>query len=369
MPPGFIGTVDEQVVAAAVLVDEVQRSGSSLFGLRHEGSTRVLTVFPGDQSGLGASELAVIAGSTEHSLPPRQDLGPAPRAWHCAPQSRALSLNRAHFTYCARHFAHFAMDIPLGNRLIELRGRIVANFDAGNWEELGLLTGHSDRINQHPRLLRSLSWGDEDYAGNVLTVLRSMVESDPRTLHVIESYLDRNFPGESTYISAKPAERRVTFAPHVFDLPDADVELDLVAVLMPFAMEFDRVYASIKRAANRCGLRSLRADDIWEDTTIVQDIFSLIFRAQVVVVDFTGRNPNVMYETGIAHTLGKHVIPISQSLEDVPFDMRHHRVLKYLSNGEGIESLALNLQKKLRQFSPSSAQPLGDDDDEDDLPL
>ena len=46
------------------------------------------------------------------------------------------------------------MDLALGKRLIDLRGRIVANFDSGNWEEVGLLTGHSDVINNHDRLLR-----------------------------------------------------------------------------------------------------------------------------------------------------------------------------------------------------------------------
>ena len=77
----------------------------------------------------------------------------------------------------------------------------------------------------------------------------------------------------------------------------------------------------------------------------------MIFRANVIVVDFTGKNANVMYETGIAHTLGKHVVPISQSLEDVPFDMRHHRVLKYLPNGEGMAALESKLSEKLRQVS------------------
>jgi hypothetical protein len=252
------------------------------------------------------------------------------------------------------------MDAALGNRLIDLRARIVDGFDAGNWEELGLLTGATELITRHPRLLRSLFWGDEDYAGNVLTVLRGMVERDPRTLPIIDAYLDKNFPADSTYVSAKPSERRITFAPYVFQIPDGYVELDLVAVMMPFAMEFAAVHESIKSATTSCGLRCLRADDIWEDTTIVQDIFALIYRAQVVVVDFTGKNPNVMYETGVAHTLGKHVIPISQSLEDVPFDMRHHRVLKYLPNSEGLLKLTADLATKLRQVSvgtPASPAP------------
>lgn len=258
------------------------------------------------------------------------------------------------------------MDTVIGNRLIELRARIVGGFDSGNWEEVGLLTGTTELITHHPRLLRSLSWGDEDYAGNVLTVLRKIVEGDPRTLSIIEDYLDKNFPTKSTYISAKPAERRITFAPYVFQVPDGYVELDLVAVMMPFSMEFNSVYEAIKQATLKCSLRCFRADDIWDDTTIVQDIFSLIFRAQVVIVDFTGKNPNVMYETGIAHTLGKHVVPVSQNLEDVPFDMRHHRVLKYLPNVEGLTKLTSDLSAKLHQVSigtPPSRSPQVEDDE------
>jgi hypothetical protein len=70
------------------------------------------------------------------------------------------------------------MDKHLGKRIISLRQAIVANFNAGNWEEVGLMTGQSEAIATYPRLLRSLSWGDEDYAGNVLGVLRQIAEED-----------------------------------------------------------------------------------------------------------------------------------------------------------------------------------------------
>jgi hypothetical protein len=265
------------------------------------------------------------------------------------------------------------VDVALGNRIIDLRARIAPNFAAGNWEELGLLTGASEIIDRHSRLLRSLEWGDNDYDGNVLEVLRLIVSSNPHALPVIESYLDRKFPGDGQYVSAKPSERKITFAPNVFQVPDANVELDLVAVMMPFSKEFDPVYAAIGSACSTNAFRCLRADNIWDEPTIIQDIFNLIFRAQVVVVDFSGRNSNVMYETGIAHTLGKHVVPITQSLDDVPFDMRHHRTLKYLPNTEGLATLGQGLVSKLKQFSvsppkvsalpvPSSARPPSDDD-------
>jgi len=244
------------------------------------------------------------------------------------------------------------VDYDLGKRILVLRERVVADFNAGDWEEIGLLTGYSDLISKHPRLLRSLSWGDEDYAGNALTIIKRIAELDENAFAVFEKHVAEKYPEESQFISAKPSERKITFAPSVFQVPEnSAIESDLVAVMMPFNAAFDTVHEGIRRACNAAGYRCLRVDDIWEESTVIQDIFNLIFRAHVVVVDFTGKNPNVMYETGIVHTLGKHVVPVSQSLDDVPFDMAHHRILKYLPNGEGIEVMVRKLAEKLRQVS------------------
>lgn len=243
------------------------------------------------------------------------------------------------------------MDNSVANRILEIKDRILADFNSGNWEEIALLTGATDLIVNHPRLLRSLAWGDEDYEGNVLQVLRRIADRNPAALGTIGEYIDKRFAVQSTYISAKPSQRRITFAPYVFQVPELTVESDLLAVMMPFAMEFDSAFDAIKRSASECDLHCLRADDIWEEVTIIQDIFNLIYRSSIVIVDFTNKNPNVMYETGIAHTLGKHVIPITQSLADIPFDIGHHRTLKYQSNNEGLATLTSELTKKLRQVS------------------
>ena len=243
------------------------------------------------------------------------------------------------------------MDKQLGRRILELSERIVPNFNAGDWEAVGFITGHSDIIDGHHRLYRSLSWGDEDYSGNVLTVLGSLAQREVSSLDEVEKLLDRKYPQESQFVSAKESPRKITFAPHVFEVPDLVVEQDLLGVMMPFSAEFGPVHSAIKAACDAVGFRCLRADDIWETSTVMQDVFNLLVRAKTVVVDFTGKNPNVMYETGIAHTLGKLVIPISQSLADVPFDIAHHRILKYLPNTEGFANLESRLTTKLRQVA------------------
>ncbi len=128
--------------------------------------------------------------------------------------------------------------------------------------------------------------------------------------------------------------------PKVFTISDPEVTEDvLVSAMMPFDASFAGVYASIQGAAEDVGLRCRRADEIWETPAIIQDIVNLIDRARVVVCDCTGRNPNVFYEIGIAHTLGREVILLTQSEHDVPFDLRHLRYIRYLNNGEGLQQL------------------------------
>lgn len=136
--------------------------------------------------------------------------------------------------------------------------------------------------------------------------------------------------------------------PSVFRVPSGKAEHDLVSVMMPFEMAFDGVYAAIKAACKAGKLRCQRADDIWEEAEVIQDVFSLIYRSRVVICDFTGRNPNVFYEAGIAHTLGKLVIPIVQNDADIPFDLRHLRFIRYLNNDEGRKDLTTQVSEKLR---------------------
>lgn len=55
-------------------------------------------------------------------------------------------------------------------RLIETR------FTAGDWRELGHLTGTAEIIERHPRLLRSLEWHDPDYSGCVMEVIPHVLD-------------------------------------------------------------------------------------------------------------------------------------------------------------------------------------------------
>jgi len=71
------------------------------------------------------------------------------------------------------------------HEIIAIKDLIVAHFTKSDWLELGYKLGSYDIIEKHPRLLRSLNWGDEDYDGNVLQVLTKIIERDSNNFNAI----------------------------------------------------------------------------------------------------------------------------------------------------------------------------------------
>lgn len=102
-------------------------------------------------------------------------------------------------------------------------------------------------------------------------------------------------------------------------------------VMQPFAGTLGTYYESIfKPAITQAGLEPVRADaDIFATGKIIDQIWRGINTASVLVAELTTKNPNVFYELGLAHALHKPVVLVSSNEEDVPFDLRHIRVIVY----------------------------------------
>lgn len=106
---------------------------------------------------------------------------------------------------------------------------------------------------------------------------------------------------------------------------------DTCFVMMPFADPIGGYYKSVyEPAVSKAGLRAVRADDeIFATGKVIDQIWTGITSAKVLVAELTGRNPNVFYELGLAHALQKPVVLVSSNQEDVPFDLQHIRVIYY----------------------------------------
>lgn len=104
----------------------------------------------------------------------------------------------------------------------------------------------------------------------------------------------------------------------------------LCFVVMPFADQFFLQYEeAILPALQSAGLRGVHAGEIFGTREIMEDIWESICVSRLVIADVTGRNANVFYELGIAHTLGKPCIVITQNQQDVPFDITARRYIHY----------------------------------------
>lgn len=121
-----------------------------------------------------------------------------------------------------------------------------------------------------------------------------------------------------------------------------------VFVLMPFNEDFDDIYKlGIKEAAKEVGAYAERVDEQIFTEGILERIFNQISKADVIVADMTGRNPNVFYEVGYAHALGKIVLLLTQKADDIPFDLKHKQHIVYGNSGSKIQNIRNELNPKL----------------------
>src|SRR5436190_11202447 len=117
---------------------------------------------------------------------------------------------------------------------------------------------------------------------------------------------------------------------------------------MPFASKFDAVFRAIKDVIQReLGITCTRTDDLLGGGDIIEDILGGLATSELIIVDVTGRNPNVFYELGIAHMCKPvdKVILITQEIDSIPFDLRPFRHVVYKPSTAGLRKLSTQLRQ------------------------
>lgn len=126
-------------------------------------------------------------------------------------------------------------------------------------------------------------------------------------------------------------------------------ERDRVFVAMPFRAEHtDELWKILQGVGEIYGFNIHRVDQRVEPNAIVSDILDEMERAEIIIADLTGLNPNVLYEVGIAHVRCDSVIILSQQGQELPFDLANIRCIFFdLSSREGKIDLAERLGRTL----------------------
>jgi hypothetical protein len=102
-------------------------------------------------------------------------------------------------------------------------------------------------------------------------------------------------------------------------------------VAMPFRGELNYFYLYLKRYLEETfGLRVTRGDATILTRPLMEKIRDQILKADLVIGDVTGGNPNVFYELGLAHASGKPVLFLTQeSPDEAPVDIRQFEFIRY----------------------------------------
>jgi nucleoside 2-deoxyribosyltransferase len=114
-------------------------------------------------------------------------------------------------------------------------------------------------------------------------------------------------------------------------------------VVMPYSEIFREYHLHIfAPAIQAAGLTPIVADDRFTTRGMVDQVTTGIRSSKIVLADLTGERPNVFYEMGLAHALGKPVIMLTQRAESIPSDLQHLRWIRY-------ETISVNWAQKLQE--------------------
>lgn len=113
------------------------------------------------------------------------------------------------------------------------------------------------------------------------------------------------------------------------DINNISIEKKSVFVLTPFSKKEEQTYNIINSVCSEVDLKCSRGDEVFRDGTILSHIIKSILQSSIIIVNVNGRNPNVFYELGICHAIGKPVIIVSKSKIGLPFDISDKNIIFY----------------------------------------
>ena len=141
--------------------------------------------------------------------------------------------------------------------------------------------------------------------------------------------------------------RRITFT-------DCDINSQLpeIFIISQFGDIYDQLYDGvIKPLCDKNNIKPIRADEISNSSVILDDIIKYIQTANIIIADITPNNPNVFYELGYAHAIGKEVILLCErdKRAGLPFDISGYRTIFYENTMIGKDKIEKEVGRYLKE--------------------
>ncbi len=171
----------------------------------------------------------------------------------------------------------------------------------------------------------------------IYQLTQRMQSNSDRWKEVNHLVLDGNsrLPAEYDRSSGSPKINPYHFLEELgIEVENLRVVPNQVFVLTPFHDMYESTYLAIKSACALNHLVAVRGDEVFKSGNILKHIIEQMLVSPFVIANINGRNPNVHYELGIAHSLGKNIVLVSETLENVAFDLQSERILTYRNHEE-----------------------------------
>lgn len=171
----------------------------------------------------------------------------------------------------------------------------------------------------------------------------------------VSKYVDINrlvFSGQ-THLSGKGLiDYNAFFQQFGLDKSAIKLNENSAAFLTPFNLAGSKLYKLCQEILSNAGIFLQKSDNYVDKDDILMNIVSLIVQSELVIANIDGRNPNVYYELGIAHALGKPTILLSErknNLDDIGFDIQQKYVILYKGYSDLKEQLLIKISQIRRK--------------------
>lgn len=153
----------------------------------------------------------------------------------------------------------------------------------------------------------------------------------------LSQYLDVNrlvFKGQNAIESNESINYSAFLKQFGLQNDEIEIRKNSAVFLTPFTEEGEMLFRECQMILGDVDIFLQKTDNIVEKEDILMNIVSLIVQSEIVIANINGRNPNVYYELGIAHAIGKPTILLSHvefDEDNVAFDIRQKRIIMYHS--------------------------------------